>query len=80
MYGFFDTDTKKQRGSKLLQYDALRTKSPNSFKMMRIDHKYGGKAKIDQLVREGHCPKISDWIDKIEKIALDFVDYEHYLD
>jgi hypothetical protein len=69
-YSFFDMDTKKQSGSKLLQYDDLRAKSPTSYKMMRIDRKYGGKPKVGQLVREGHYPKISDWIDKLEEIAL----------
>jgi len=48
--------------------------------MMRIDQKYGGIAKKDQLVREGHFPKISEMIDKLEKIALEFVNYEHYLE
>jgi hypothetical protein len=31
-------------------------------------------------VREGHYPKISEMIDKLEKIALEFVNYEHYLE
>jgi hypothetical protein len=47
MYGFFDTDQKKQRGSRLKEYDAIRSQSPNGAKMTRIDQKYGGVAKDD---------------------------------
>ena len=47
--------------------------------MIRIDHKYGGKPKEGQMVREGHYPKFSEMIDKIEKIALEYVKFETYL-
>ena len=45
---------------------------------MQIDHKYGGKPKQGQLVREGHYPKISELIDQIEKIAIDYVGFEKF--
>lgn len=32
------------------------------------------------MVREGHYPKISAMIDQIEKIAIDYVDFENFLD
>lgn len=31
------------------------------------------------MVREGHYPKFSEMIDKIEKIALEYVKFETYL-
>lgn len=68
-FGFFDVDQRKDRGSKLLAIDEKRAKSPNSKKLLKIDHKYGGKAKEDQLVRHGHYPKISEMIDMVEEIA-----------
>lgn len=40
----------------------------------------GGVPRSDQLVREGHFPKISAMIDSIEKVALDFVGFENFLD
>lgn len=44
-----------------------------------IDQKYGGKAKEDQLVRDGHYPKFSEMIDQIEKIALSYINFENYI-
>ena len=45
LFGFFDSKTKKQKGSKLLAMNKKRAKSPNSAKMIQIDNKYGGKPK-----------------------------------
>ena len=63
-FGFFDTDVKKIRGSRLQQYENQRAQvSLSNAKLMQIDHKYGGKPKQGQKVREGHYPKISELID-----------------
>ena len=69
-YNFFDQDIRKQRGSKLLAYDQMRAASPNSAMKLRIDRKLGGKPKKNEMYRDGHYPKFSEMIDKIEKIAL----------
>ena len=58
----------------------MRSQSPNTAKMIAIDQKYGGKPKKDQMVREGHYPKFSEMIDQIEQIALQFVNFESYLE
>ena len=63
LYGFFDNNVKKARGSKLLHYNEIRAQSPTSAKMIAIDQKYGGKPKINQMVRDGHYPKFSEMID-----------------
>ena len=47
--------------------------------MIEIDYKYGGRPKKDQLVREGHYPKFSEMIDSIEKIAIQYIGFENYL-
>lgn len=47
--------------------------------MVEIDYKLGGKPKNGQLVREGHYPKFSEMIDKIEKIAMQYVGFKSYL-
>ena len=78
-FGYFDTNTRKQKGSKLLAFQKSRALSPNTKKMNAIDHKYGGRPKEGQMVREGHYPKFSDMIDQIEKIALEYVKFETYL-
>ena len=78
-YGYFDSNIKKIRGSRLQQYDNQRAQiSLSSAKLLKIDQKYGGKPKQGQQVREGHYPKISELIDQIEKIALDFVGFEKF--
>lgn len=64
----------------MIAFDEKRAKHPTTKKMMEIDHKYGGKPKADQLVREGHYPKISEMIDMIEDISKQFVSYEHFLE
>ena len=79
-YGYFDTDVKKQKGSKIKAFEATRPVSPNSVKLRAIDEKYGGKPKDEQMVREGHYPKFSEMIDKMEEIAMQFVKYEQFLD
>ena len=63
----------------MLAYDKMRSQSPNSARMIEIDHKYGGKPKDGQMVREGHYPKFSEMIDNIESIATEFVGFENYL-
>ena len=81
LFGYFDADIRKQKGSRLLSYyDKVRASSPASAKMISIDQKYGGVPKTDQLVREGHYPKFSEMIDKIESIAMDYIKFENYLE
>jgi len=63
----------------MLARDEKRSTSPQFLKLQQIDHKYGGKPKKDQMVREGHCPKISELIDMVEKIAVGFVNFENYI-
>ena len=79
-YGYFDKSVRKQKGAKLNALDQIRAQSPVSARIVRIESKLGGKPKPDQMVREGHYPKISAMIDQIEKIAIDYVDFENFLD
>ena len=79
LFGFFDQSIPKTKGAKLEAMDTLRCQSPNTAKMIKIDQKYGGKPKKEQMVREGHYPKFSEMIDQIEQIALQYVNFEGYL-
>ena len=48
-YGYFDSNIKKIRGSRLQQYDNQRAQiSLSSAKLLKIDQKYGGKPKQGQ--------------------------------
>lgn len=37
LFGFFDQEVRKQKGSKLQNYNNMRSQSPNSAKMIAID-------------------------------------------
>jgi len=79
-HGYFNSNIRKQRASKLMQYSSIRARSPKTAKIVEIETRIGGVPKNDQLVREGFYPKISEMIDELEAIAMNYLGFEKFLE
>ena len=76
-FGFFDADKTKENAQTLMQ--AARALSPYAAKQWELECQYGGLPASGQMVREGHLPKYSAFIDEAEKVAIKHMQMKDYM-
>ena len=74
---YFSSSVRKETASVLMQ--AVRSLTPNSRRLWNLECQYGGVPKKGQLVREGHLSRFSEIIDGVEKIAIQQLGFENYM-
>ena len=58
---------------------AARALSPYAAKQWELECQYGGLPASGQMVREGHLPKYSAFIDEAEKVAIKHMQMKDYM-